>query len=319
MKRKVIQIAGSTQLVSLPRQWAKRNNIKRGQEIEVLEDGNKVIITTDASINFVKVDVDISNMGEMTRRVIESYYRAGVDEMRITYNDPKLVEKIHESLASDIMIGEEIISQNSNSCILRYVAGLLEEFESILRRIFLLLINMSNETVGLLKGGRYDMLKNLEMLERTNNRMTSACRRIINKTPAKCTLTTKVGPMYVIIEVLEKLADEYKYIWSHYARLAEGKTKLNQKAVELFELANTMVRNYYELFYKYDVKKLAQIKHVRNRVVDNAHRILKSKMNPADFWLVHHSLMVATMIFSITGPYLVIKVDEESISQKASA
>ena len=35
MKRKVIQIAESTQLVSLPRKWALANNIRRGDELEV--------------------------------------------------------------------------------------------------------------------------------------------------------------------------------------------------------------------------------------------------------------------------------------------
>ncbi len=304
--------------MSLPRQWAKRNNIQKGQDVEVQEDGDRVIISTDSSTKFVKVDFDISDMGEMTQRVIESYYRAGVDEMRITYDDPKMIDKIHASLASDIMIGEEIINQSANSCTLRYVAGSLEEFESILRRTFLLLINMSDETVRLIKEERYDMLNSLDILERTNNRMTSACRRIMNKNPSKCTLTSKIGPIYVIVEILEKLADEYKYIGNHYSRLAKSRTKLNSKAVELFELANSMVRLYYELFYKFDVKKLEKMKQIRNMVVDNAHKVIKSDMNPADFWLVHHALMVATMVFSITGPYLVTKVDE-SVGQKVSA
>ena len=33
MKRKVIQIAESTQLISLPRRWAMKCNVKKGDEL----------------------------------------------------------------------------------------------------------------------------------------------------------------------------------------------------------------------------------------------------------------------------------------------
>jgi len=42
MKRRVIQIADSTQLVSLSRKWAIQRGIKKGDELEVKEEGNRV-------------------------------------------------------------------------------------------------------------------------------------------------------------------------------------------------------------------------------------------------------------------------------------
>ena len=41
MRRKVIQIAGSTQLISLPRKWAIRQGIEKGEELNIDEQGNK--------------------------------------------------------------------------------------------------------------------------------------------------------------------------------------------------------------------------------------------------------------------------------------
>ena len=46
MKRKVIQIAESTQLVSLPRKWALKYGVKKGDEVDVLEEGNKIVVST---------------------------------------------------------------------------------------------------------------------------------------------------------------------------------------------------------------------------------------------------------------------------------
>ena len=45
MKRKVIQIADSTQLISLPRKWAQKFNIKKGDELEVEEHDNKIVVS----------------------------------------------------------------------------------------------------------------------------------------------------------------------------------------------------------------------------------------------------------------------------------
>ncbi len=307
MKRKVIQIAGSTQLVSLPRSWAKRNNIQRGQEVEVQEDGDRIVITTETKSLLVKVDVDISNLEPMTHRLLGSYYRAGVDEIKVTYKNPKMVEVVYDSLSRETLIGVEIINQGENYCVLRYVAGNLEEFDSLLRRIFLLLINMSEETVRLLKDGRFDAISNLILMERTNNRLTTICRRVINKTPSLCTVTAKVGPMYMIIETLENLADEYKYVCSHYSKLGD-KTKLNSEVLKLFENATSLIRKFYEVFYKFDFEKLKEIKDIREKVIENAHRLFKMKLANYDFWLVHHSVIVTTMIFNMTGPYIVTKV-----------
>src|SRR3989338_3633179 len=266
MKRKVIQIAGSTQLVSLPRPWCVKNNIKKGQEVEVNEDGSKIVITTNSTGDVLSTEIDISNVGAMAKRIIESYYRAGIDKLKISYNNPILVQQVHESLESDIMVGVEIVNQGADYCVLRYVAGTLEEFDSILRRIFLLLVNMADDTLRFLREGKYEMLKTLDILEKTNNRMTSFCRRILNKNPSQCTITSKIGPIYTIVEVLEKLADEYKYLSQNFSK-PDINTRLSPKALDVLEEASLSVRLFYELFYKFDVAKLDKIKAIRNNVI----------------------------------------------------
>lgn len=70
LMRKVIQIAGSTQLVSLPRAWAKKNNIIKGQEIEVQEDGDKIIITASSEPVVETAELDINGLDVMIPRCV---------------------------------------------------------------------------------------------------------------------------------------------------------------------------------------------------------------------------------------------------------
>ncbi len=306
LRRKVIQIAGSTQLVSLPRQWAKRNNIQRGQEVEVLEDGDRIIITASSEPVLERIELDITNLGEMTGRCLRALYKRGVDEARITYKNPQLISLVQKSIANET-VGFEILEQGENYCSVKYVSGEIEEFDSILRRTFLLLINMAESSVRELKNANYAALENIAILEEANNRFTIVCRRALNKYGSKS--SRKVGPLYYIIEELEHIADQYKYLCQHFVKLGLKKTPpLNKDAIEMFESATRLIRVYYELFYKLDFDKVIKIKEERNKAVDEAHRLLKKQMSPADYWLIFHSLTISSEVFSMLGPYLVLSL-----------
>ena len=62
MKRKVIQIANSTQLISLPREWAKKYNIKKGDELEIEAKGNKLEICCEKDIELENISINISGL-----------------------------------------------------------------------------------------------------------------------------------------------------------------------------------------------------------------------------------------------------------------
>jgi len=49
MRRKVIQIAGSTKIISLPNKWCKEFNINKGDEINVNIDGGTIHVNCKIS------------------------------------------------------------------------------------------------------------------------------------------------------------------------------------------------------------------------------------------------------------------------------
>ena len=51
---------------------------------------------------------------------------------------------------------------------------------------------------------------NIAFLEEANNRFTTTCRRLLNKKGYK--EYKKLGPLYYMIEELENIADQYKYL-----------------------------------------------------------------------------------------------------------
>ncbi len=304
MKRKVIQIAGSTQLVSLPRKWAQAHNIQRGAEIDVQEDGNKIIVSMDSAPVVKKAEFNVGGCQSMVARIVGALYRKGVDELKVVYDDPALLKEVDEALNKDT-VGFEMLEQGDNYCIIKYVAGGIEEFDSILRRIFLLLNNMCDETAEAFRAAQYARLSNLALLEESNNRFTTICKRYLNKN--RGSIVFEVGPMYHIVEELEKIADQYKYICEHFSKLGKNSgVKLDKSVLNTFFLANGMIKSYYELFYKFDRAKMLELKGARNRVIEEAHTHFSRKLSAPDYWLTHHSVVLANIVFELIGSCLVI-------------
>jgi len=55
-------VANSTQLISLPRKWAQQFNVRKGDELEIEEEGNQLIIKTEGAPDTKEIAVDVSGI-----------------------------------------------------------------------------------------------------------------------------------------------------------------------------------------------------------------------------------------------------------------
>ena len=151
MKRKVIQIANSTQLVSLPRKWSQKYGVKKGDEIEVEEQGNKVVLSTDRGVNMVNVEIEPPHLKNITERMITSSYRNGTKEIKVMFDpkeNPELFQYLNQKM-DDQTVGFEMIKQEKDYFVIKDLSGPTEptdvEFDSALRRSFLLVTAMAKD------------------------------------------------------------------------------------------------------------------------------------------------------------------------------
>lgn len=304
MKRKVIQIADSTMLVSLPKRWADEQNIKKGDEIFVEADGPVLTIRGDSKPPVDRAEIHLNEYGIMAARAIYALYKKGIDEVTITVAQPSDMKIIQDCLADNSAIGYEIIEQGSNRCVIKNVAGQPEEFEMILRRVFLMLSTMSSEGLTALKNRDKISLKNAQALEKGNNRLTTLCRRYINKNGKS--RYTKIGPLYYIIEELERCADEYKYMFDYINSFDAERMPISKEFLELYKEVDAMFRDFTVLFYKFDAQKAAAIAERRKNIVARCLKNMQKNKNGKETVTFHHLLVITQKIFNLVGPYIVI-------------
>ncbi len=302
MKRRVIQIAESTQLISLPRKWCLANNIKKGDELNVEGEGTKLSVSCTPENQLERAEVDIHQYGVLAPRMIYALYKKGVDEVRINFEKPEDAQVVQTALRNET-VGYEVVEQDSKGCLIKNVSGHIEGFDNMLRRTFLLLITMAEECNKALLNKDLAALKNLIVLEESNNRFTTLCRRYLNKNGAPNNL--KVGPLYRILEELENLADEFKYLFTALAN-EKSDLKVNKSVLEMYGTIVQMIRDYYETFYKFDAKKISNIGELRKELVTNWYALLPKVKSAQEIILMHHALVITQKVFNIIGPMFVL-------------
>ena len=270
MKRKAIQLANNTLVVSLPAKWAKQNNIAKGAELDIgIKERMRIISKgAEAASEEHKVKLDISGMSEsLLWSYLNAVYRAGYSEIEIYFSDQRIkniktgrVNKTMDTISrvTDRLIGMEIISQSRNSCVLKEVTKMKgDEFRNMLNRIFLSLRTISHDVLSSIKNHDEDTLENIYMYSETNvNKLSDYCMRILNLQGLKDFRQTNLN--YLMVFLLEEIGDAYAQIARDGSDFMSGFSRevlsILKRTNDLVEISHKLVLNpkkeYYVLFHE---------------------------------------------------------------------
>ncbi|MBI5392938.1 AbrB/MazE/SpoVT family DNA-binding domain-containing protein [Candidatus Woesearchaeota archaeon] len=291
MKRKVIQIADSTQLISLPREWAKKYSIKKGDELDIEMKGNKLEICCEKDIELEKISIDISGLDRTSiMYYIRSAYRRGYNLIEINFDkdyathfrigkEVKVISIIHEEV--NRLVGVEIIQQKDKFCVVKDISNAsFKDFDTVLRRIFLLLLDAASNLFAAMKSGNKVLVENIEQNHDSITRFISYSLRLINK--GGFSEQHKNSLLYTIIVIIDKIVDILKYAGRDFI---EYDLKLSNESKEILDNISAAFQIYYELYYKYEAKKVYELYQNRNNTIDKL-RKLQSKLPKNELMLL---------------------------------
>lgn len=319
MKRKVIKQGHNTLTITLPCKWAKEQGITAGQEINFEERDQELLLSTEKKKPLMKTTLDVTDVCiPVLWRQLISAYRAGYDEITINFSSsngkevytgfgyqtlqwlfPQGMLQLSpiEAIQALVnrLVGVEIIDQKENYCVVKEMGEtMFKEFDNSLRRIFLLLLSMSEDILSCYRTNKKEMLKAIHIVDTNLDRFHDFCLRVLNK--KGYSEYRKTTPMYNLIFLLEMLGDEYKKIAIH---LLSMKGKPNNQLLKQLDVIRDQFRSFYSLFYTYSKKAACQI-YEKNEEID----VLFMK-NFADFSnqekeVVFHLKQIQNYILSLT-------------------
>ena len=301
MKRKVIELGKNCLVTSLPAKWVKQQNIKKGDDIDIIEAEGNLHISSGSMPVIRQGTLNVTDFGLLSRRAIDAMYKSGYDEIKISYSDQKDMQAVEQAIDLEAM-SFEIVEQGKGYCIVRSISEPNEkEFDTILRRTLLLLKSMGEGILNALKQKDAETLRQMKNLEKTNNKFTHFLRRYLNKYGYREQNRTIF--LYTIVESLEKIADEFKFLCDYISDDKRKDMKISPEIFAMFAKVNSSISLFYESFYQFDTEKARLFAEIRKEVVNEAHKQFDAKPSRS-LILVHYLLNIEQMLYDMFGPYL---------------
>lgn len=302
MKRKVIALSGSTLVLTLPTGWTKKYSIKRGDELSVDESGTTLTIRTSPQKAKKERDIDIRGAHPMIKRILGALYKQGYDAFKVIFKTEE--EKyIAEDVVANEFVGFEVTDSTKTSLTVHKVSDIdYEGFDKILRRLFLVIKEISEKCLESISD--HDKAKMKVFIAKDNevNKLADFCRRILNKRGYD--KPYKTPPMYYISEELEKVADHFKEIMKLQI---ESEKSPSKALLEFHKEVNSFYNQFYELFYKFDLTRMAEFGRKRKELNKRGAELFP-KVSHEEAALLHHLLSTVEQVFDMNGPLMAIQL-----------
>ena len=241
--RKLIKFGNSSHVVSIPNDWIKKNNLKKGDVIYLSENGNnEIIISPKTEGNNVhgetrEIILDISHCTEKDIKTkLTSYYLNDYGVIKIIGSNLKQnIGFIRECIQN--LVALEIIEQSSDSIITRDFLNMNEiSIKDLIRKMDIITRSMITDLPLILKENASEFMRQREM---DVNRLFYVVLRVVRaglKNPRYAnTIKYSALDLFItwnIANHLEKIAD-------HIAELANYASKGEFKGTEVKFINNT--------------------------------------------------------------------------------
>ena len=159
-------------------------------------------------------------------------------------------------------IGYEIVEHHKDYCIVKDLSEIsYKEFDSSLRRIFLLIQQMGEEIIEAIKTENTEIIKHINEIDLNVDKFHDYCIRVLNKTNFKEKKKTSI--LFSTCFLLELIGDEFKNASYHIIKEMKGKNLKNLIDLSIRTLDN--FNKFYDNFYSFNKDNLIELSKKKYR------------------------------------------------------
>jgi len=309
MKRSVIQIGNRTEVITLPKDWVRKFDLRKGDSVEVTEQGgNLLVIPAKGTSKKITIDLTTANKTAV-RQAIISAYQFGYDKVTLKYN-PTVIDLWDDnkeiktrdvvSLAcEDLLIGFECVKLEDEHAELRDMVGVSsEEFRVILRRTFKLIQALGWETHRGIKDNDKSLLQFIFNQYQKVRKYIRYCKRYLTKVGEG----EKTSAYLDLVSKLEHISVGFRYL----IRWPEAEYKeFSKESIDILERIVEVLEDVYEFIYHPTVEMSSQIYKKRREIYGQIEEMTKGndKYNLIHsqrlIVMLNHILYMTTIAFAV--------------------
>jgi phosphate transport system protein len=255
--RKLISFGKGSYIVSMPKSWIEKNNLKKGDLISVSDDGYELVLSAsqkEEKLDTREINIDAKNKDlEFLKAEIVSSYLNGYDTINILFDaNNKEAPKIKDIIRN--LSGLEIMEQTSTRIVAKNLINISEiSINNIIRRMDIITRAMMEDTILCYKGHcNYESIQNRDF---DINRLYFLGYKVIKNAMKNPRIAKSLGTepwqlhsSIITILRLEKIADRQKRIARYVCTSnldRETLTELDKIHTDISESYNEVMKSYY--------------------------------------------------------------------------
>jgi len=314
MKRKLIKQGGGGLTFYVPKKWASKRGLKGGDEIDITEVENKLLISSEMHPEKRETELEITSENEhFIRLTLNALYRLGYDRIKVFIKDKSQASHIKKT--SENFFGFDVTEEKENFIVIENIGEPSDEKkETIFRRMFLLIAECIELISNDLKKGKYGNLASIKELNHKMNVYNNFCRRIISKN------MFMEESIYFHWNLYARLLVIQHSTYHFYKLLTQNQSsKASKHCLKIIETIKKDYNNIYSGFFKKDLGMIRKSNESLRKLLFNSvlDKIKKSKgMESATLYYLGE---LSRTIYLLTTPMLAILLNEKNLFQAAKS
>ncbi len=297
-QRKLQVTGGSTFILSLPKDWATKNELKRGSSMVVREEDDGSLSISPASFpkkekqDEAYIKTSVNENPDATMRTAISAYLSGYNVLHIRAQGQRVLSsKLRNHLknfARNYLVGTEIVIDTPTELTLQVLLNYPElTVQNALSRMSIIASSMHKEAIAALKKLDYPSAKAVIETDREVNRFSLYIVRLLKLAVSNQRIVKEIGlssqkdclGYRLIAKSVERTADHATKISENILLLKETvNPELLERIIQLSTLAVSMFESSVEALFKHDfnlaenvIERLNQVYKVEKETVLYSH------------------------------------------------
>jgi phosphate uptake regulator len=292
-KRKLVKQGAATLMVSIPSKWAKKFNLDKGDEVEVEEKGNSLVLGIEGKKAKTETELNLTSLTETSvRTLITNAYRLGYDKILLNYKEKSTLDTIKDVVEHNL-VGFEISKNENNKILIENITEpSADQFNNIFSKIFMNIDELFIIAEKMMLGQKNQSYRDVELkIQQFDN----FCRRIITK--------KNLHEEYLLQWVFHsELIHAQRYIYLMLDYLNKNKVKPDKQEAKLIEEAKKIFDTLKEAYYKKDISLLEKIHDLNKEMV---YKHCYNAMENGKEVIINHNLTCAIRGFYLASSPLI--------------
>ncbi|GEM_PF-2478193 len=202
--RKIIKLGKSSYVVSLPKNWVQKLNLKEGDVIVLKIEGEELRIfprKIEVKTPFKKrrINIDTIKNSKLLPSMIRALYKAGYEEI-ILYSNRILPPWVASAVRNSVnnLYGLEVVYQKPREILLRASIG-RARIEELVDKMFSLALGVVEYDLALTKEAGAEYLENFRFIEEDVRKTYALLIRVLNREDYK--------QVFIVSDALKMLAN----------------------------------------------------------------------------------------------------------------